>query len=213
MVRMNTGWKPMLHCSSERRAIARGHAENHHRGPTATMRRRKDRGRESECSPSLRTGQAVFQRPALQLMGSTVRLRASRFRDRLLALSALYASCGQVEQLGLVKEASSFDPCFQGPQHRIGPHCVFHPFPSCPQGFFVLFRLLYRSHCRQVLFTHLSSFPFHLTASLCSTVVTRFLATMDALTAALCGSSFPCAHDMNSAPYPRQLSRFQCSSL
>src|SRR5580693_2563014 len=36
-----------------------------------------DRGRESECSPSLRTGQAVFQRPALQLMGSTVRLRAS----------------------------------------------------------------------------------------------------------------------------------------
>jgi hypothetical protein len=42
-----------------------------------------DRGRESECSPSLRTGQAVFQRPALQLMGSTVRLRASRFRDRL----------------------------------------------------------------------------------------------------------------------------------
>src|SRR5580704_15518247 len=72
----------------------------------------KDRGRESECSPSLRTGQAVFQRPALQLMGSTVRLRASRFRDRLLALSALYASCGQVEQPGLVKEASSFDPCF-----------------------------------------------------------------------------------------------------
>src|ERR1700723_846688 len=138
---------------------------------------------------------------------------ASRFRDRLLALSALYASCGQVEQPGLVKEASSFDPCFQGPQHRIGPHCVFHPFPSCPQGFFVLFRLLCRSHCRQVLFTHLSSFPFHLPASLCSTVVTRFLATMDALTAALCGSSFPCAHDMNSAPYPRQLSRFQCSSL
>ena len=175
--------------------------------------KRNDRGRESECSPSLRTGQAVFQRPALQLMGSTVRLRASRFRDRLLALSALYASCGQVEQPGLVKEASSFDPCFQGPQHRIGPHCVFHPFPSCPQGFFVLFRLLCRSHCRQVLFTHLSSFPFHLPASLCSTVVTRFLATMDALTAALCGSSFPCAHDMNSAPYPRQLSRFQCSSL
>src|SRR6201996_5936922 len=64
-----------------------------------------DRGRESECSPSLRTGLAVFQRPALQLMGSTVRLRASRFRDRLLALSALYASCGQVEQPGLVKEA------------------------------------------------------------------------------------------------------------
>jgi hypothetical protein len=41
----------------------------------------------------------------------------------------------------------------------------------------------------------------------------RFIATMDALTAALCGSSFPCAHDMNSAPYPRQLSRFKCSSL
>jgi len=39
----------------------------------------KDRGRESECSPSLRTGKAVFPRPALQLMGSTVRLRASRF--------------------------------------------------------------------------------------------------------------------------------------
>ena len=38
-------------------------------------------------------------------MGSTVRLRASRFRDRLLALSALYASCGQVEQPRLVKEA------------------------------------------------------------------------------------------------------------
>ena len=59
----------------------------------------------------------------------------------------------------------------------------------------------------------LSCSPFHLPASLCSTVVTRFLAIMDALTAALCGSSFPCAHDMNSAPYPRQLSRFQCSSL
>jgi hypothetical protein len=26
VVSMNTGWKPMLHCSSERRAIARGHA-------------------------------------------------------------------------------------------------------------------------------------------------------------------------------------------
>ena len=73
--------------------------------PAATARRANDRGRESECSPSLRTGLAVFQRPALQLMGSTVRLRASRFRDRLLALSALYSSCGQVEQPGLVKEA------------------------------------------------------------------------------------------------------------
>src|SRR5580704_10649628 len=70
----------MLHCSSERRAITRGHAV---KPSTAATRRRKDRGRESECSPSLRTGQAVFQRPALQLMGSTVRLRASRFRDRL----------------------------------------------------------------------------------------------------------------------------------
>src|ERR1700744_3375960 len=73
----------------------------------STLRIVNDRGRESECSPSLRTGQAVFQRPALQLMGSTVRLRASRFRDRLLALSALYAGCGQVEQPGLVKEAVS----------------------------------------------------------------------------------------------------------
>ena len=43
-----------------------------------------DRGRESECSPlPSRTGLADFQRPALQLMGSTVRLRASRFRDSL----------------------------------------------------------------------------------------------------------------------------------
>jgi hypothetical protein len=28
----------------------------------------------------------------------------------------------------------------------------------------------------------------------------------------LCGSSFPCAHDMNAAPYPRQLSRVTRSS-
>jgi hypothetical protein len=43
--------------------------------PKATTRQANDRGRESDCSPSLRTGLAVFQRPALQLMGSTVRLR------------------------------------------------------------------------------------------------------------------------------------------
>ena len=42
----------------------------------------KDRGRESASSPSLRTGQALFAHPALQLMGSTVRLRSSRC-DRL----------------------------------------------------------------------------------------------------------------------------------
>jgi hypothetical protein len=42
-----------------------------------------DRGRESDSSPSLRTGQAVFQHPALQLMGSTVRLRSARVYDRL----------------------------------------------------------------------------------------------------------------------------------
>ena len=31
----------------------------------------KDRGRESVSSPSLRTGQALFAHPALQLMGSS----------------------------------------------------------------------------------------------------------------------------------------------
>ena len=40
--------------------------------------RTRDRGRESVSSPSLRTGQALFAHPALQLMGSTVRLRSSR---------------------------------------------------------------------------------------------------------------------------------------
>src|ERR1700732_4423907 len=52
---------------------------------------------------------------------------------------------------------SSFDPPFQGPQHTISPDCVFRPWPSFPQGFFVLFRFLWWFHCRQVFFTH--SFP------------------------------------------------------
>ena len=51
---------------------------------------------------------------------------------------------------------SSFDPFFKAPQHRVGPDPVFHPGPSCPQGFFVLFRLLRRSHCRQVFFSLIS---------------------------------------------------------
>jgi len=67
---------------------------------------------------------------------------------------------------------SSFDPCFQGPQHRIAPHCAFHPFPSLPQGFFVLFRLPGGSHFRRFFFAHCLRFPFHLPASLCSTVIT-----------------------------------------
>jgi hypothetical protein len=77
----------------------------------------------------------------------------------------------------------------------------------------------------ETIFFH-SSFPtsIHLPASLRSSdhyspsvhsalAAYRFAcATTDALTAALCGSSFPCAHDMNAAPYPRQLSRVTRSS-
>src|SRR5580692_3369898 len=114
-----TGWKPILHYAVASSRVGSEKMLSGALEASLDAPKGNDRGRESECSPSLRTGQAVFQRPALQLMGSTVRLRASRFRDRLLALSALYASCGQVERPGLVKEASSFDPCFQGPQHRI----------------------------------------------------------------------------------------------
>ena len=59
---------------------------------------------------------------------------------------------------------SSFDPFFKAPQHRVSPDSVFHPCPSGPEGFFVLFRLLLRSHCRQVFFTH---FLFLLSPSSC----------------------------------------------
>ena len=79
----DTGWKPMLHYTFAWSLWARGTPVRKHFKRSLDSPESIDRGRESECSPSLRTGQAVFQRPALQLMGSTVRLRASRFRDRL----------------------------------------------------------------------------------------------------------------------------------
>jgi len=72
---MDTGWKPMLHCFQDSRTISQSHPESYFHGPGMTGDGVIDRGRESDCSPSLRTGLAVFQRPALQLMGSTVRLR------------------------------------------------------------------------------------------------------------------------------------------
>jgi MFS family permease len=44
---------------------------------------RADRGRESACSPSLRTGQALFTHPALQLMGSNSETEVFEFSDSL----------------------------------------------------------------------------------------------------------------------------------
>ena len=65
-----------------------------------------DRGRDDvECRP--RTGQADLPRPALQLMGSTVRLRL-RCRGLLIdfgAIGPFCSGCSQVKQPGLVKEA------------------------------------------------------------------------------------------------------------
>jgi len=43
----------------------------------------KDRGRESASSPSLRTGQALFTHPALQLMGSNSETEDFEFYDSL----------------------------------------------------------------------------------------------------------------------------------
>src|SRR5208337_808956 len=42
-----------------------------------------DRGRESASSPSLRTGQALFTHPALQLMGSNSETEDFEFYDSL----------------------------------------------------------------------------------------------------------------------------------
>ena len=57
----------------------------------------RDRGRESVGSPSLRTGQARFTHPALQLMGSNSETEVFEF--------CIEPCCCQVEQSGLVKEA------------------------------------------------------------------------------------------------------------
>ena len=54
-------------------------------GQTPVSRRdqTKDRGRESASSPSLRTGQALFTHPALQLMGSNSETEVFELYDRL----------------------------------------------------------------------------------------------------------------------------------
>jgi hypothetical protein len=62
-----------------------------------------DRGRDDGLGrPSLRTGQELFAHPALQSMGSTVRLRISRCNDRLLALSTLSRAVVRLGSSGLV---------------------------------------------------------------------------------------------------------------
>jgi hypothetical protein len=71
------------------------------------LARRTDRGRETASSPTLRTGQALFAHPALQSMGSTVRLRSSRFDDRLLALSTLSRAVVRLSSIGLVVRSSA----------------------------------------------------------------------------------------------------------
>jgi hypothetical protein len=174
----------------------------------------KDRGRDDQSRPSLRTGQAVLPHPALQLMGSDSETEAFEYDNRLWryrpfarAVVRLNSPASSKKRLGhrcrlialgtqlfrrllelllfsgfevghalaidsraprvapyLVEGISqvffpvdfvdqrepfsSFHSPFEGPQHTIGPYGVFHPLPSGSQGFFILFRLLLRSHCR-----------------------------------------------------------------